>query len=75
MAVGIAYQIIRENVNDQITFNIIALKNPKEMLNKFKRVYTKVGQEVVYLILQELFYYPRINKPKEYKKLVMQIFS
>ena len=31
MAVGIAQRIIREGVSDQITFNIMDLKNPKEM--------------------------------------------
>lgn len=35
---------------------------------------TEVGQGVVYSILQKLFHYSKITKPKRYKKLVMQIF-
>ncbi len=51
------------------------IKDPKQMWDKLKSVYTKIGQGVVYSILQELFYYPNITKPKKYKKLVMQIFA
>lgn len=75
MAVGIAQKIIREGVSDQIAFNIIDLKDPKEMWDKFKSICTKVGQGVVYSILQELLYYPKINKPKGYEKPIMQIFA
>ncbi len=74
MAVGTAQQIIREGVNDQIVFNIMDLKDPKEMWDKLKSVCTEVGQGVVYSILQELLHYPKITKPKGYKKPVMQIF-
>lgn len=31
MAIGIAQQIIRKNISNQIAFNIIDQKNPKEM--------------------------------------------
>lgn len=50
-------------------------KDPKKMWDKLKRIYTKVSQEVAYLILQELFHYSKIAKPKRYKKSVMQIFA
>ena len=75
MAVGIAQKIIREGVSDQIAFNIMDLKNPKEMWDKLKSICTEVGQGVVYSILQELLHYPKINKPKGYEKPVMQIFA
>ena len=64
MAVGIAQRIIIEGVSDQIAFNIMDLKDPKEMWDKLKSIYTKVGQGVVYSILQELLHYPKITKPK-----------
>lgn len=69
------HQIIRDSVNDQIAFNIIDLKDPKEMSNKLKSIYIKVGQGVVYSILQELLHYPKIIKSKGYKKLIMQILT
>lgn len=50
-------------------------KDPKEMWDKLKSICTKVGQEVVYSILQELPNYPKINKSKGYKKAIMQIFA
>lgn len=67
--------IIEEGVSNQIAFNIMILKDPKEIWDKLKSVCIKVGQGVVYLIIQKLFYYPKINKPKRYKKPVMQIFA
>ena len=75
MAVGIAQRIIKEGVSNQILFNIMDLKDPKEMWNKLKSICTKVGQGIVYSILQELLHYPKITKPKGYKKPVMQIFA
>lgn len=75
MAVGIAQRIIREGVIDQIAFNIMDIKDPKQMWDKLKSIYTEVGQGVVYSILQELFHYPSITKPKGYEKSVMQIFA
>lgn len=75
MAVGIAQQIIREGVSDQIAFNIMDLKDPKEMWDKLKSICTEVGQGEVYSILQELLHYPKITKPKGYEKPVMQIFA
>ena len=74
MAVGTAQQIIKKGVSNQIAFNIIDLKDPKEMWDKLNGVCTKIGQGVVYSILQELLHYPKITKPKEYEKLGMQIF-
>ncbi len=75
MAVGIAQRIIREGVSDQITFNIMDIKDPKQMWDKLKSICSEVGQGVVYSILQELFHYPSITKPKGYEKPVMQIFA
>lgn len=75
MAVDIAQRIIREGVSNQIAFNIIDLKNLKKMWDKLKSICIKVDQGVVYSILQELLYYPKINKPKGYEKPVMQIFA
>ena len=75
MAIGIAWRIIVEGVNNQIAFNIMDLEDPRFMWTKLKNICTEVGQGVVYLILQELFNYPRINKPKGYDKPVMQIFA
>lgn len=75
MAMGIAQRIIKEDVNNQIVFNIIDLQDPKEIWNKLKSICIKVGQGVVYLIFQKLLYYLKITKPKEYKRLVMQIFE
>lgn len=49
------------------------LKNLKEMWDKLKSICTKIGQGIVYSILQELLYYPNITKLKEYKILVIQI--
>ena len=75
MAVGIAQWIIREGVSDQIAFNIMDLKDPKEMWDKLKSICTEVGQGVVHSILQELLHYPKITRPKGYEKPVMQIFA
>ncbi len=71
MAVGTTQRIIREGVSDQIAFNIMDLKDPKEMWDKLKSVCTKVGQGVVYSILRKLLHYPKITKPKGYEKPVM----
>ncbi len=38
------------------------LKDPKEMWNKLKSICTEVSQGVIYSILQELLYYPKITK-------------
>lgn len=75
MAISIARYIILEYVNDQIAFNIIDLEDSKEIQNKLKSICSEIGQGVVYLILQELFNYSKINKPKGYDKPVMQIFA
>lgn len=71
MAVGIARQIILKGVNNQITFNIMHFEDLKEIWDKLKSICSKIGYRVVYSILQELLNYPRINKLKEYDKLVM----
>lgn len=41
---------------------------------KLKSTYTKVGQGIVYLIFQELFYYLAITQLKEYEKPMIKIF-
>lgn len=75
MAIGIAQRIIIKGVSDQISFNIMDLEDPREMWNKLRSICSEIGQGVVYSILQELFNYPKINKPKGYDKPVMQIFA
>lgn len=45
------------------------------MQNKFKSIYIKISQKVIYLILQKLLHYPKIIKLKGYKKLIIQIFA
>lgn len=75
MVVGIAQQIIREGVNNQIALNIMDLKVPKEMWDKLKSICTEVNQRVVYLILQELFHYPAVTKLKRHKKPIIQVFA
>ena len=75
MAVGIVQQIILEGISNQIAFNVIDLEDPKEIWDKLTSICTKIGQGVVYSILQELLNYPKINKPKGYDKPVIQIFA
>lgn len=75
MAIGIAQEIITKGVSDQIAFNIMDLEDPREMWNMLRNICSEIGQGVVYSILQELFNYPQINKPKVYDKPVMQIFA
>lgn len=57
-----------KGINDKIVFNIINFDSLKDMWDKLKSKYSKVGQKVVYSILQELFNYPKINKLKKYNK-------
>ncbi len=45
------------------------------MWDKFKSIGTKIAQIVINSILKALLNYPRINKPKGYDKLVIQIFA
>ena len=75
MAVDIAKKIIQKSVSNQIAFNIMDLKDLKKIWDKLKNICTKVGQGVVYSILQELLHYPNINKLKRYEKPIMQIFA
>lgn len=51
IVVDITQQIIREDVSNQITFNIIDIKDLKQIWDKLKSIYTEVGQRIVYLIL------------------------
>lgn len=75
MAVGTATRIIKEGVSDDIFNNIIGITDPREMWEKLRTVYSQVGQEVVYSILQELLNYLRNTKPKGFEKSVMSIFA
>lgn len=75
MVVKIAQCIITKIVNNQIAFYIMDLKNFQDIWHKLKSIYTKIGQEVIYLIFQKLFNYPKINKLKKYNKPVIQIFT
>ena len=75
MAISIAKQIIKKGVNDQIAFNIMDLNDSKKIWDKLKSICIKIGQVVVYSIIQELLYYPKITKPRKYEKLVIQIFA
>lgn len=45
------------------------------MWDKLKSIYTKIGQKLVYSIFQKLLHSPKIIKPKEYEKSIMQIFA
>ncbi len=45
------------------------------MWDKLKGIYIKVGQGVVYSVLQKHLYYFKITKPKGYEKPVIQIFA
>lgn len=51
------------------------LKNPEEILEKLISICSGISQDMVYLILQKLLNYLKINKPKGYDKLVIQIFA
>ena len=75
MMVRIARQIILKSVNDQIAFNIIDFEDLKVIWEKLTNIYSKIGHGVVYLILQELFNYSKINKSNRYNKPIMQIFA
>ena len=45
------------------------------MWDKLKNIYSKIGSKLIYLILQKLLNYPKINKLKRYGKPIMQIFG
>lgn len=75
MTIGITQRIMKESISDQIRVNIMNLGDPKEMWNRLKAVCLEIGQEVVYLILQELLNYFATNKPKEFDKPVVEIFA
>lgn len=51
MTISIIQKIIRKDIINQIAFNIMDLKNLKEMWYKLKSFYTKVSQKVIYSIL------------------------
>lgn len=45
------------------------------MWDILKRICSKVGQNIVYFVLQEILNYPYIDKPKRYNKAVIEIFA
>lgn len=51
------------------------LEDSKEMWDKLKAICLKIGQRVVYLILQELLHYLATNKSKRFDKPVIEIFT
>ena len=51
MTLGIAQQIIRERISDQIAFNIMNLRDPKEIWNKLKSICIEISQGIIYFIL------------------------
>lgn len=75
MAIKTATQIIKKSVSDNIFNNIIDIIDFKEMWEKFCPTCSQVSQSIIYSIFQELFNYPRTNKPKRFKKLVMSRFA
>lgn len=75
MTIKIVWKIIIEGVSSLINFNIIDINNLKEIWDTLKKICSKVSQRVVYSVLQEIFNYPRIHKPKKYNKSVVEIFA
>lgn len=73
-AIGMATQIIKKGVSNDIFNNIIDITDSKEMWKKLCNACSQVGQGIIYSILQELLNYLRNNKLKEFKKPVMSIF-
>lgn len=71
MTIKIARQIILKSINNQIAFYIMDLENLKEIWNKLISISSKIGQGVVYSILQELLNYLKINKSKKYDKPII----
>lgn len=55
--------------------NIIDTDNLQAMWAKLQSVCFHVGQGVVCSIFQELFNYPKVNKPKKYEKTITSIFA
>lgn len=74
IAIGIAQKIILKDINNEIAIIIIDLEDVKEIWNKLTSICSKIGQKVVYSILQKFLNYLKINKFKKYNKPVIQIF-
>lgn len=51
MAIKIGCQIILKSINNEIIFNIIDLKDPKEMWDKLANTCKERGQGIVYSII------------------------
>lgn len=64
MAIAITQNIIIKSMSSLITFNIMDINNPKKIQNTFKRMYLKVGQEFIYLVLLKILNYSCIYKLK-----------
>lgn len=50
------------------------MKDLKEIWDNLKNICIEVGQRIVYLILKNLLYYPKIIKSKGYGMPIMLIF-
>ncbi|SLM33337.1 hypothetical protein LPUS_01809 [Lasallia pustulata] len=74
-AKGTALRIILETVDDNFFCTIDGIEEIAEIWNKLKTTCSKVGQGVVYAILNELFGYASANKSKGYTKSVNPIFG
>ena len=62
-------------MSDDLFNNIIDIDDSQAMWAKLQSVCSHVGQGVVYSIFQELFNYPKVNKPKGYEKTIMSVFA
>lgn len=68
-------KIIKQGVNSDFYINIIGKCNPYLLWKTLQRVYSQVGQGIIYSILKELLNYPRIAKSLRYKKRAITIFT
>ena len=74
MAIGITTEIIQED-SDDLFNNIIDEENLKVMWEKLKAMCFQFEPNVIYLILQELLIYPKINKLNGFETPVTSIFA
>lgn len=75
MAIEIAQKIIIKRVSSQITFNIIDNNNLKIIQDILKKICLEIGQDVVYLILQEILSYSYIYKSRRCNNPTIEIFT
>lgn len=72
---AIATKVIQQGVNSDLYLNIISRRVPQMSWKTLQRVYSQVGQGVVYSILKELLNYPHVAKPLGYEKKATAIFA